>query len=272
MVSEFRCKFLRDNGFPQTICLFIFNTSRLLQSCLAIVITARCVGLKLQVPFIAIGISIGLTAAAAVQAEDLPTRDGLLMWIDVSQQAAARKSASLPPIGPLQPIDFLIDSSGNRRNATQLLPEKRPIFLSDGEAACLKLDGIDDFLSITGPGGSTTALTVFVLAAPKTNNGNFTGLFATSQTGANDYTTGLNFDFGPNPTPDLSVLNAESAGATGFKDLLMPGIMNAASRPFGDFHVFTVRSKAGKPGTEVFLDGFKGGAAIGRNRSSAWTK
>jgi putative heme-binding domain-containing protein len=30
-------------------------------------------------------------------------------------------------------------------------------------------------------------------------------------------------------------------------------------RPFGDFHVFTVRSRIGKTGDELFLDGFKGG-------------
>jgi hypothetical protein len=56
------------------------------------------------------------------------------------------------------------------------------------------------------------------------------------------------------------VLNVESAGATGFRDLLEPGVLNAAERPFRDFHVFTVRSRIAKGGNEVFLDGFKGGA------------
>ena len=36
-------------------------------------------------------------------------------------------------------------------------------------------------------------------------------------------------------------------------------MLNAAERPFGDFHVFTVRSRIGKAGDEFFLDGFKGG-------------
>ena len=202
--------------------------------------------------------SLYLLVAVAACADDLP-RNGLALWMDASTQAAARKAASLPPIGNLQPVDFLLDNSSNAPNATQIVAEKRAILISDGETACLKFDGKDDFLSVTGPRRSTPALTVFVLAAPTTNNGNFAALFATSQTGANDYTGGLSFDFGPNPTLDLSVLNGESAGATGFQNLLVPGVMNAASRPFGDFHVFTVRSRVGKAGTEVFLDGFKGG-------------
>jgi len=55
------------------------------------------------------------------------------------------------------------------------------------------------------------------------------------------------------------VLNVETGGGIGPRDLLVPGFFNAAERPFGDFHVFTVRSRIGKAGTEVFLDGFKGG-------------
>src|SRR6185436_15639761 len=100
----------------------------------------------------------------------------------------------------------------------------------------------------------------------KSNGGNFSGLFGAAQLARNDYTSGLNFDFGPAATKELSVLNVESAGSTGFRDLLTPGFLNASDRPFGDFHLFTVRSRAGKAGTEVFLDGFKGGE---RDRSES---
>jgi putative heme-binding domain-containing protein len=101
---------------------------------------------------------------------------------------------------------------------------------------------------------------VFVLAAPKANNGNFSALFSTTEAAKNDYTSGLNLDFGPAQTRDLSVVNVESAGTTGFRDLLVPGVLNAAERPFGGFHVFTVRSHIAQDGDEFFLDGFKGGA------------
>jgi putative heme-binding domain-containing protein len=203
--------------------------------------------------------AFALAAAAATQAAQPPVQSGLVLWLDASAQPAARQKASLPGIGNLQPVDIFLDSSTNAWRSIQPAAERRPIFVSRSDATYLQFDGKDDFLSLTGPGGAFEEITVFVLAAPKTNPGNFSGLFATAAWGKNDYTSGLNFDFGPAATKELSILNVESVGATGYRDLLVPGFFNAAERPFGDFHVFTVRSKIGKAGTEVFLDGFKGG-------------
>jgi putative heme-binding domain-containing protein len=137
--------------------------------------------------------------------------------------------------------------------------ERRPQFISDGEVAYLQFDGKDDFLAIPIGRKLTPEATIFVLAAPKANPGNFSALFGTAESGKNDYTSGLNVDFGPAGTPDLSVVNVETAGTSGARDLLVPGLLNAAERPFGDFHIFTVRSRIGKAGNELFLDGFKGG-------------
>lgn len=196
---------------------------------------------------------------ATVSAGELPIRDGLIMHAEAAAQPSARRRADLPPIGNLQPVDFLIADSSNKVLFSQPSPERRPMLVSDGESAYLKFDGKDDFLGYQALGRSARELTILILAAPKANPGFFTGLVGMGAFGKNDYTSGLNFDFGPAPTPDLSVLNVESVGATGFRDLLTPGFLNAADRPYGDFHVFTVRTKPGKTGTEVFLDGFKGG-------------
>ncbi|MCI0739943.1 MAG: ThuA domain-containing protein [Gemmataceae bacterium] len=154
-------------------------------------------------------------------------------------------------------MDIFLDTSTTRAQAVQLAPERRPIFFADGAAAYVKFDGKDDFLAFGGARQPAAAITVFVLAAPAANPGGFSAMFAAAASGKNDYTSGLNFDFGAAQTKELSVLNVEGAGAVGIRDLLVPGFMNAAERPFGDFHVFTVRSKVGK--VEVFLDGFKGG-------------
>lgn len=197
--------------------------------------------------------------ASVLHAAEPPVRDGLVLWLDAAAQGAARQAASLPPIRSQQPVDILLDSSGHTRQAVQPAADRRPLYVTDGEAAFLKFDGKDDFLAITGPRQLAPAVTVFVLAAPKANAGNFMALFGAAEAGKNDYTSGLNFDFGPAKTDDLSVLNVETGGGTGFRDLLVPGVSNAAERPFGDFHVFTVRSRIAKNGTEVFLDGFKGG-------------
>ncbi len=206
---------------------------------------------------IALWAASGICVACSRGAEPV-VRDGLFLWFDVAQQAAARQSASLPAIRHLQPVDFLLDAVSGER-AQQLAHDRRPVFNAEDNAAFVKFDGKDDFLALTGSRRGVRELTVFLLAAPKANAGSFCGLFSTAQIGKNDYTTGLNFDFGPTATKEISVLNVESAGATGFRDLLTPGFFNAVERPFGDFHVFTVRSRVGKKGVEVFLDGFKGG-------------
>jgi putative heme-binding domain-containing protein len=196
--------------------------------------------------------------AACLHGAELPVRDGLLFWFDAMQQTALRERAALPPLRNFQSVDYLIDSVSGAR-AQQLTSERRPVFFTDSTAGFLKFDGKDDALVLGGATRSQRELTLFVLAAPKSNAGNFSGIFGATRAGQNDYVTGLNFDFGPAATKEISVLNVESAGATGFRDLLTPGFFNAAERPFGDFHVFTVRSRIGKSGVETFLDGFKGG-------------
>lgn len=201
----------------------------------------------------------GFALRAICPAAEPPVKDGLVLWLDAEAQADLRRAQSLPAISHLGPVDMILDGSGKGRHALQMTAERRPMGVSDGETSFWKFDGKDDLLSITGARQLSPAATIFVLAAPRANAGNFSGLFGTAEAGKNDYTSGLNLDFGPNATGELNVLNVESAGATGFRDLLEPGIMNAAERPFRDFHVFTVRSKIAKDGNEVFLDGFKGG-------------
>lgn len=188
-----------------------------------------------------------------------PVADGLALWLDASAQQAARQAASLPPITNQQPTDIALDTRTAGGQAMQPVAERRPQFVTSGPAAYWKFDGKDDFLSLAGPRHLTAELTVFVLAAPKSNPGDFSALFATTEAGKNDFSSGLNFDLGPKTTKDLSVLNVETGGSIGFRDLLVPGFFNAVPRPFGDFHVFTARSRIGKGGIEVFLDGFKGG-------------
>ncbi len=189
---------------------------------------------------------------------DLPA--GVLFHLDAAGQAGGRGAAGLPGIGNSQPMDLAVAVLDAKPAITfQASPEHRPVYRGDGSAAFLQFDGQDDFLFWNLNAQPQTELTVFILAAPRTNAGNFSGFMALSDPGQNDYIGGFNFDFGPAPTKELSVLNVESAGAGGFRDLLQPGFVSSGQRPFGDFHVFTARTKPGKAGTQVYLDGFKGG-------------
>lgn len=190
---------------------------------------------------------------------ELAVTNGLLFHLDAAAQGRLRSGAGLPAIGSMQPVDVLLGVGGGEARFHQVLPERRPILVTDADAAFLKFDGKDDFLSLQMAGRSAAEITIFLLAAPRENPGFFSGMIGASSFGRNDYTSGINLDFGPGPTTNLSVLNVETAGAQGFRDMLTPGFFNAADRPFADFHVFTVRSKAGAAGTDVFLDGFKGG-------------
>ncbi len=203
---------------------------------------------------------IASAAVIPIRAAEPPVKEGLALWLDASAQGELRRAQSFPPIGTLSPVDIVLDGSGKGRTAMQLTAALRPTLMTDGECAYWKFDGKDDVLTISGPRQLSPAATIFILAAPRANAGKFSAMFGTAEAGKNDYTSGLNLDFGPTATDTLSVVNVESAGATGAKDLLEPGIMNAAERPFGGFHVFTVRSRIAPGGNEVFLDGFKGGA------------
>lgn len=200
-----------------------------------------------------------LLAPILLQAAEPPVRDGLVLWLDAAAQREARQAAALPQIGNRQSVDLLLDRSPRARHAAQMIAERRPLFTADDEAAYLEFDGKDDFLALAGARQLAPAATIFVLAAPKTNAGRFSALLATAETGRNDYTSGLNLDLGSEKTAELSVVNIESAGASGARDLLTDDKFGAAERPFGDFHVFTVRSRIAKNGTELFLDGFKAG-------------
>jgi putative heme-binding domain-containing protein len=202
---------------------------------------------------------ICILGAGFIRAAEAPVPNPIL-HLDASHQETLRQSASLPPLGSLQHVDTWLDSSLNKLQAVQPSAEHRPVFLKSEDTAFLRFDGKDDFLSVTAPRRLSPAVTIFVLAAPKSNDGAFPALFSTAESGRNDYTSGLNLDLGPKKTDDLSVINVEAAGAGGSRDLLVPGILGPAERPFGDFHVFTVRSKIGKGGIEFFFDGLKAGA------------
>ncbi|HYE33679.1 MAG TPA: ThuA domain-containing protein [Methylomirabilota bacterium] len=207
-----------------------------------------------------------LTVAPFIaRAAELPVRSGLVFWLDPTAQNRLREASNLPSYGNVQPADFLFDSSSTKLQSYQPSPERRPVFQADTDAAYLKFDGKDDAVVFSGSPRQVKECTVFILAAPKSNPGNFSGMFASAAFGKNDYTSGLNIDLGPAKTPDLSVINVESAGSTGAQDLLTPGFFNATDRPFGAFHLFTVRSAPGTNGTAFFMDGFDGGKRTRRD-------
>src|SRR5688572_4478433 len=117
-----------------------------------------------------------LVCSGAVRAAEVPVRDGLIFSLDVSSQAQLRAEKSIPPIGRLQAVDVVFDSVKGQR-AMQSAPERRPIFVADDETAFLRFDGKDDLLVCNPAVEKAEELTIFILAAPKGNDGMFSGVF-----------------------------------------------------------------------------------------------
>ncbi|HVK59566.1 MAG TPA: hypothetical protein VM735_12350, partial [Candidatus Kapabacteria bacterium] len=143
--------------------------------------------------------SAGLVCSGA----EIPVRDGLVLAFDASEQASMRASKGVPALGRFQPADLVFDSVKGQR-AVQLAPERRPVFVADDEAAFFRFDGKDDLLVCDSVVEQAEELTIFILAAPTGNDGMFSGIFGAAELGKNDYTSGINLDFGPGATTNLS--------------------------------------------------------------------
>src|SRR6187401_2346087 len=109
----------------------------------------------------------------------VPVEDGLALCLDARDQTAARGHARLPPLVNSQPVDRWFDTSANARHALQPSASPRPAFRLDEREAFLHFDGKDDFMAVSGSLQPASNVTVFVLAAPRTNHGNFSALFLT---------------------------------------------------------------------------------------------
>ncbi len=223
----------------------------------------------LRLPGLVLFAFAALATLPLVAADALPT-NGLVLHLDAAQQTALRVAARLPALGKRATADRWLASAGYWPAVAQSSRDSRPQMHADGTEAFLRFDGTNDALTATGPRRRAKELTLFILASPRGNPGSFSGIFGAAAAGQNDYTSGLNLDQGPETTQDLSVLNVESAGSDGFRNLLQPGKNLAAKLPFGSFHVFTVRSRVGPKGSELFLDGIKLGDRERKDSSIAF--
>ncbi len=129
------------------------------------------------------------------------------------------------------PLPHWMDLSGSRRDFVQdndLLQPQR-IWI-DGQAI-VRFDGQQDCLRAIGQAEAIDNLTLFIVAAPHENPGDFRGLIATNALDKRDYESGFNLDLGPGPTRRLEYLNLEGAGFEGARDMYSEG------QPFGTLHI-----------------------------------
>jgi putative heme-binding domain-containing protein len=205
---------------------------------------------------------LGLLAARAASAAEewadprLEVKEGLLLWLDGSRLNAALAHQSLPLLRNDEPVAVWPDAAGRRRDLVQPAAGRRPLYQADllagGTLGAVRFDGIDDHLLLSGLRTALSDLTLVIVAAPLSNGGGYRALASMNGSGKNDYTSGLNLDFGSGGSGSLDAVNIEGSGFGGERSLL------DRSRDFGSFHTFTVTSSAAL-GTALFVDGGPGG-------------
>ncbi|HZY89371.1 MAG TPA: hypothetical protein VFE78_31400, partial [Gemmataceae bacterium] len=197
------------------------------------------------------------TAARAAErwaAPDLRVVEGLELWLDAARLNAARLAQGQAALKPGEQVETWFDASGQGRHVAQTAKAARPRLVRVGQDWLVRFDGADDHLRRTGLKRSLDACTVFVVAAPHDNPGDFRGFLAANAAGRRDYETGFNLDLGPGPTAQFDSLNVEGRGFGGARNLL-----NRPS-PFGTLHVIEAVMAPGKKTVELFFDGKATGA------------
>ncbi|HEU0038823.1 MAG TPA: hypothetical protein VFR76_06085, partial [Verrucomicrobiae bacterium] len=213
-------------------------------------------GLILSTGLLAPSSAPGLESWADSQ---LPVKEGLELWLSASQENRARTHANARPAVPEGgPLDAWHDASGQKRHVRQPADSFRPRLFQFPTAA-VRFDGKDDFLSGAGFTGSLKEATIFIRATARTNTGGFRAFLAVNQAGMNDFQSGLNVDFGPGPSREVVQVNVEGSGFGGAQDLLNIEL------PFATAHTYTITSRSGERGIQLWLDGFPQGS---RSRSS----
>lgn len=180
---------------------------------------------------------------------ELPIRDGLALWLDAQAQVRAHAAYGLNPPRDGEPIGVCFDGSGQRRHVVQRHTDAQPSFRSNDRAAAIGFDGRDDALEALGIELEADAFTVFIVAAPYSNQGSFRGLLSLNRHGRRDYETGFTIDLGPAPSVGFETLNVEGQGFGGAPDLMTDDL------PFGITH-FIDATLAGGPGAvQVAVNG-----------------
>ncbi len=174
---------------------------------------------------------------------------GLQVWLDAGRQNAARRALERPELTDGQPIAVCYDGSGQARHLQQKDAVAHPQFHTTAGYAALRFDGERQHLTRTSLGASFKSVTVFVVAVPFANSGDFRAILALNEAGKNDYVSGLTIDQGPAASSRLQALNVEGAGFGGALNLLR------TPPPFGTVQRFCVESAVGAGGTKLYVNG-----------------
>lgn len=188
-------------------------------------------------------------AAEDVSGAEPPVRDGLEFWFDAAGIATQESAADANHDSGGIEVAVWPDGSGHRRDAKQSEPSARPRLVFVGDRPVVRFDGEDDHLRVVGLGRESEAATVFLVAAPAGNLGEFRGFVAANAPGRRDYETGFTIDLGPGATTAFAQLNVEGRGFGGAQNLL------GSLYPFGTLHVIEAAIRSSDRTVRLTVDG-----------------
>lgn len=170
-----------------------------------------------------------------------PLPAGLRIWLDANAPVNGRKPGDLQA--------QLKNLTGGTADFVQPDAQRQPRALQQADTWFLRFDGENDYLRLENTGLRASSVSVFLVAAPHSNAGDFRGLFAANAPERRDYESGFTLDLGPGPGRALDQINVEGRGFGGANDLL------TTSAPFGTVHVLEMVADAAARRIQFRMDG-----------------
>ncbi len=170
---------------------------------------------------------------------------GLSLWLDAGRLNDARRAHGRPDASDGSKVGTWYDGSGCGRHLAQIREEAQPVYLEDA----LRFDGRASYLERAGAALRLTDFTIFIVAAPLSNPGDFRAFLAMHEQGQPDFVSGLTVDMGFGFTMKLDMLNVEGEGFGGMINLM------AEPSEFGVVRRMTVTSSPGPGATKLDVDG-----------------
>lgn len=195
-------------------------------------------------------------------------RPQLLIWLDASEIAA--REAGLTEQNKPTPIARWNNRVGAKPetapavirqwfptatdqvatgSAEQSDSESQPHLMQVGANWVVRFDGEKDHFRIRSSELKASSVTIFLVAAPHNNPGDFRGLFSANGPEQRDYESGFNIDLGPGPTSRFSQVNVEGRGFGGAQNL------RTRDNPFGEVHVFQLTMDGAQEAIRLSIDG-----------------
>lgn len=170
-------------------------------------------------------------------------KDNLILSLNAKELATQFSEESTPRIEAWQNL------ANAQLSAQQAEKSSRPELVFIEDQPVVRFDGEATYLRIESQPTTASQLTLFVVAAPYENPGDFRGIVSTNAIGQRDYQSGFNLDFGPGPTRTMSFLNVEGKGFGGARNL------SSKDRPFGKLYVYELVIDCGQGRMELLVNG-----------------